>query len=136
MFNDYSEEVVKTLSDMAESVTEGSKDPLTVSAILKKIEDSAKELRREIEPHAISQAYKYADKDEIVKGGCKIELSSRRSIQYKEDSEYSRLEALKKNRADLLKQAIAHKGEFYDENGEIIPKVEVKETTFLKYKVQ
>jgi len=136
MFNDISEEIVKNLADLAYEAQEGNQSALSVSAILKKVEDSAKDLRKSIESDAIDEADKYDSKEDIEKEGCKIALRSRTSPKYKEDSEYSRLSVLQSNRKDLLKKALSYDGELYDENGEIVPKVDIKQSRYLTFSIQ
>lgn len=136
MFTDISQEIVKQLADLAYNAQEGNESALKVSAILKKVEASASDLRKSIESQAIDEADKYDKKEDIVLAGCKIETRSRTSPQYNEDSEYKRLGLLQKNRKDMLKKSIGFEDELYDDNGEIIPKVEVKTSTYLTFSIQ
>lgn len=136
MFTDISQEISKQLADLTYQAQEGNESALKISAILKKVESVASDLRKSIESHAIDEADTYDKKEEIVMAGCKIECRSRTSPQYNEDSEYKRLGLLQKNRKDMLKKAIGFDGELYDENGEIIPKVEVKTSTYLTFSIQ
>lgn len=133
MFKDYSEEVQKVLSDLTAEAEEGHKSALEVSAILSKVEKIAKELRKEIEVHAINEAYKYDTKEDVVKGGCKIELASRTNYSYKHDETWSEFKQNLKDREALMKQAM--KSEIWDENGEQVPAPETSQTTYLKFKV-
>ena len=134
MFKDYSEEVNKVLSDLTAEANEGNKAALEVSAILKKVEEIAKSLRKEIEVHAINEAYKYDKKEDVVKAGCKIELKSRTNYNYKVDHTYNEIKQSLKDREALMKQAL--KSEIWDSNGEQVPAPELSETVYLTFKIQ
>ena len=136
MFNDISHEIVKKLADLAYEAQEGNESPLSVSAILKKVEESSKDLRKSIERHAMDEADMYNAKESIEKAGCKIELRSRTTPKYSDDSEYKRLSLLQSNRKDMLKKALSFDDELYDENGEVVPKVEVKQSRYLTFSIQ
>lgn len=136
MFTDISQEISKQLADLTYSAQEGNESALKVSAILNKVEKVSKDLRKSIESNAIDEADAYDKKESIELAGCKIEKQHRTTPKYSTDSEYKRLGLLQSNRKDMLKKALSFDGELYDENGEVIPKVEVKTSTFLKFSIQ
>jgi hypothetical protein len=127
------QELTNFLTMKANEASNGFADALEVYTLLHTVEKVSKELKNEIFDEVQTAVSAYG-KESPERNGFRLSVSSRKQWSFS-DPEIERLEALKKNRQELAKQAysiVQKGGQFFDENGEIVPPAEFKESQFIK----
>lgn len=120
------------LTMKANEASNGLSDSLDVYTMLHTIEKVTKELKSEIFGQVETDVNKYG-KETPERNGFRVKIGSRKSWSYT-DNELERLKALQKNRQELMKKAYSIEskgGVMTDENGEVIPPAEFKESQFV-----
>ena len=118
------------------SVLEGDVNPLELDVRLKYIEELIKTIRKDkaVKELTFEEAQKYGKTFDFA--NCEIRLSSRTTLNFKEDSEVLRLETELKARKELIKSVKDGIAIIDEDTGEQIQTVSSSSTEIITYKIK
>ena len=118
------------------SVLEGDVNPLELDVRLKYIEELIKSIRKDkaVKELTFEEAQKYGKTFDFA--NCEIRLSSRTTLNFKEDSEVLRLETELKARKELIKSVKDGIAIIDEDTGEQIQTVSSSSTEIITYKIK
>ena len=118
------------------SVLEGDVNPLELDVRLKYIEELIKSIRKDkaVKELTFEEAQKYGKTFDFA--NCEIRLSSRTTLNFKEDSEVLRLETELKARKGLIKSVKDGIAIIDEDTGEQIQTVSSLSTEIITYKIK
>lgn len=112
------------VADLAQLVEDGLIDPLKAYVYATQLKQTCEVVCKQIKDEAIREAEKHGKRCEVY--GAKIEVRNLPDRpKFEQDPVFANFDNLTKQRKKLLTQAVKSKHQLTDENGELIPKVDV-----------